>query len=97
MILSIISIVVFSLLTIILFCLWVYYDCLSRGIKPFVWVLLIILTTPVFGLILYYILERRKSQVTSANRVNKKIAIAIVISIILLIAASLRLAYLYQI
>lgn len=91
-----ILIVVFSLLTLWLSGLWMYNDCISRDIPPLKWVLLMVLTTPIFGFIIYYILKRRTSPVIIENTRNKFIAKATAISIILLICSSAGLVYFTQ-
>lgn len=93
MIIFVISISFFSLLTILLCCLWIYNDCVSRDINPILWTILMIASTPILGFILYFIIERRNSIVSHANKRNNIIAIAIIISVILLISSSIGLIY----
>lgn len=89
----VVLVVVFALLTISLSSLWLYNDCLYRGINPWIWVFLMIATTPILGFILYSLIGKRGISITGKPRKNKYIGSAVFITILLLIFSSIGLAF----
>lgn len=89
----VVLVVIFAVLTITLSCLWLYNDCLYRGINPWIWVLLMIATTPILGFILYSLIGKRGISITGKSRKNKYIGSAVFITILLLIFSSIGLAF----
>ncbi|MGF7050199.1 hypothetical protein J2T13_004724 [Paenibacillus sp. DS2015] len=90
----VVLVVVFALLTITLSSLWLYNDCVYRGINPWIWVLLMIATTPILGFILYSLIGKKHGTITtSKSKKNMYIASAVFITILLLILSSIGLAF----
>jgi hypothetical protein len=89
----VVLVVVFALLTITLSCLWIYNDCLFREINPWIWVLLMIVTTPILGFILYSLIGKNGASTIGKSKKNKYIASAVFITVLLLIFSSLGLAF----
>jgi hypothetical protein len=85
--------VVFALLTITLSCLWIYNDCLFRGINPWIWVLFMIVTTPILRFILYSLIGKKGISTNHKSKKNKYIASAVFITILLLIFSSFGIAF----
>lgn len=90
-------IITFSVISVIFSaCFWVYYDCSSFGISAMKWIVLMILTTPVFGAIVYCLFSHRNMEpIHCFKKQKKRVCILLVVSIILLIGSSVALAIVY--
>lgn len=60
--------ILFALCTSIFFAAWVYQDCLTRGDDPVLWAILVVITTPFIGLLLYFL---RRSEIKQACPICK--------------------------
>lgn len=75
-ILLIIAAILCALLCIGSMCIWVYKDCIMRDENPILWVLAVIFTSPVVGVILY-VLVRKEERVECSScqrRIGKSTA-----------------------